>query len=57
MKFVVKQSEKDGQWYWHLVARNGKTIADGSEGYASAGNCRKAVKRVMNSVLTATLVA
>lgn len=36
MKFVIYQ-RADGDWTWSLKARNGKTIADGSE-----GNKRKA---------------
>lgn len=35
----------DGQWYWHLVAKNGRTIADGAEGYTSKRNVLRAVGR------------
>ena len=33
MKFVVFQSEQNGQWYWHLLADNNEKIAVGGEGY------------------------
>lgn len=36
------------QWYWRLVAKNGKTIADGSEGYKTKAGCLKAIERVKN---------
>lgn len=32
MKFEIYQGA-DGQWYWRLVARNGRIVADGCEGY------------------------
>jgi hypothetical protein len=35
-----------GLWYWRLRAHNGKIVADGSEGYASRGNARRAARRV-----------
>lgn len=35
----------DGQWYWHLVAKNGRIIADGAEGYTSKRNVLRAVGR------------
>jgi hypothetical protein len=35
------------RWYWRLRTRNGKTIADGSEGYSSRSNVRRAVKRLL----------
>lgn len=56
MKFVIYQSEKDQQWYWKLLAANGKTIADGCEGYVSKGNCRKAVIRVQSKAAGAVIV-
>lgn len=40
-------------WYWSLHAKNGLKIADGSEGYASSGNCRKAANRVIKGVQAA----
>lgn len=54
MKFIVYRSATS-KWYWRLVAKNGLTIADGSECYASAGNCRKAVNRVIKGVPSAEI--
>lgn len=36
---------QDGQWYWHLTAKNNHIIATGGEGYASRRNVVRAVKR------------
>ena len=41
---------RNGLWYWRLVARNGKTIADGAEGYASRANVVRAFNRVRSAV-------
>lgn len=35
----------DGQWYWHLLAKNRHIIATGGEGYASRRNVLRAVNR------------
>lgn len=42
---------KDGDWYWHAIARNGKIVADGAEGYTRAADCRKALNRFVASVI------
>jgi hypothetical protein len=34
-------------WYWRLRAANGKIIADGSQGYASKSNAKRAVRRTL----------
>jgi len=46
-KFVI-YADKKGEWRWRLVAKNGRTIADGSEGYATEGNCLRALMRVID---------
>ena len=38
-------------WYWRLKAKNGKVIADGSEGYATASSCRRAIRNVMKQCM------
>ncbi|HUF02839.1 MAG TPA: YegP family protein [Aridibacter sp.] len=38
---------RTGEWYWRLVAPNGRIIADGSQGYASKSNCRRALNKVL----------
>lgn len=35
----------DGQWYWHLLAKNSAIIAASGEGYASRRNVVRAVNR------------
>lgn len=46
--FEVFKSMIGGGWYWRLVAGNSKCIADGSEGYASKGNAKRAARRFNN---------
>lgn len=43
-----------GHWYWRLCARNGKVVADGSEGYASKSNARRAARRVEDAIASST---
>lgn len=35
----------DKKWYWRFSAANGRIIADGSEGYASKYNAKRAWAR------------
>jgi len=35
---------------WRLLAKNGKTVADSGEGYASRAACRAAIVRVKRLV-------
>jgi uncharacterized protein YegP (UPF0339 family) len=35
--------DQAGQWRWRAVARNGKVLADGAEGYASERNAKRAL--------------
>jgi uncharacterized protein YegP (UPF0339 family) len=34
-------------WRWHLKAGNGRTMATSGESYASAGNARRAARRMI----------
>jgi len=45
---------KDG-WRWRAVARNGRIVADGGEGYVSKGNTERAVKADIKSMGTAKI--
>jgi uncharacterized protein YegP (UPF0339 family) len=36
----------DGLWYWHLVAPNGRIMADGGEGYVLRAEAMEAAERV-----------
>lgn len=33
MKIQFYKSKKNGQWYWRAIARNGRKVAGGCEGY------------------------
>jgi uncharacterized protein YegP (UPF0339 family) len=37
---------RDGLFYWRMKSRNHKVIADGSEGYSTRSNARRAAKRL-----------
>ena len=50
MKFEMYEDKKS-LWRWRLKARNGKIIADGSEGYASKQNVKRAVDKFYNDML------
>ena len=39
MKFHVRQNKKNKLWYWRLVTRNGRIIADSGQGYHSKQMC------------------
>ena len=44
-KFEMWESEKDGQWYFHLKAPNGEIFAS-SQGYTSKDNCKNGIESV-----------
>jgi uncharacterized protein YegP (UPF0339 family) len=46
---------KDGQWYWRAVARNGRTRADGGEGYTRRSSAVRAAKGFFRDVRAATI--
>jgi hypothetical protein len=35
------------EWRWHLVADNGRIVADSAEGYAKKGNAKRAIQKVL----------
>lgn len=47
MKYVVFQSPKTKEFYFHLKARNGRKV--GLEGYKRAAGCLNAIKRFKES--------
>ena len=51
MKFEIYQSKRNKKWYWHMKS-NGKIIADGSQGYASYSNVRRALLNVRDKIRT-----
>jgi uncharacterized protein YegP (UPF0339 family) len=52
MKFAT-YTDKAGQHRWRAVAKNGKTVADSGEGYASKGNATKALQKFISDVCIA----
>ena len=38
---------RDGRWYWRMRARNGRVVADGSQGYARRRGAWHAVRRLV----------
>lgn len=44
LRFEVYKA-KNNDWYWRLIASNGRTIADSGEGYTSEYNAVRAAKR------------
>ena len=49
MHYEYYRSKKNSQWYWRLKASNGKTIADGSEGYKNKADCLGGIDLVKRS--------
>lgn len=54
MKFVIYKDALDF-WRWKLVAANGENVANGSEGYYSKSNVKRAVRRMKTAVLFASV--
>jgi len=54
MKFEYWKA-KDGQWYWHLKARNGRIIAYAGEGYKRKAKCLKSLNEVRTKGSTAPI--
>ncbi len=46
-QYVVFQSAKTKEWYFHLKSRNGKKV--GLEGYKRKAGCLKAIQRFKES--------
>lgn len=44
---------RDRLWYWRMVASNGRTVADGAEGYSRRRTALKAFLRVRATIATA----
>jgi hypothetical protein len=53
MYFILFQSEKDRQWYWHLRADNHQIIASGAEGYVSKQGATNGILLVKSNAATA----
>ena len=44
--YEVWKSTKNGKWYWHLVSKNGRILADGGQGYHSKGNLTRSLEKI-----------
>lgn len=44
--FKLSKSKKNGQWYWSLIAKNGKVICQ-SEGYKDIKTAAKGLRSVI----------
>lgn len=49
--YVIVYRRQSGDWYWRARARNGRILADGSEGYKRLGACLAAMQGVTNASL------
>lgn len=47
---MVKNPDKRPQWYWHLIANNGKKIADSGEGYNNREDCEHGITLVKGAL-------
>lgn len=54
MKFEIFRSAQNGQWFWRMVAGNGKSIAIGGEGYHNRNDCVASLVLVRTHAATAT---
>jgi uncharacterized protein len=54
MKFEIFKSPANSQWFWRLVAVNGKSIAIGGEGYHNRTDCVSSLNLVRQHAATAT---
>lgn len=63
MRFEIYESAKHSQfgnsvtfekweWRWRLRAANGRIMADGSEGYSTRAAVRRAILRIMSTLLS-----
>jgi len=43
---VVVYEDRAGDWRWKRVSDNGRTIADGSEGYENRSDCMDQARKV-----------
>ena len=50
MNFEIYKDKKKN-WRWSAIAKNGKIVADGSEGYFSKFNLKRAIKRFTKEII------
>lgn len=42
------------QWYWRLRSHNGRIVAEGSKGYTSKANVKRALRKIILAFETTT---
>ena len=47
--------DADRQWRWHVKARNGKSVAEGAEGYKRAGTMQRSLANIVKAILAGTM--
>jgi uncharacterized protein YegP (UPF0339 family) len=55
MKIVIYE-DGQGEFRWKAIARNGENVGNGSEGYVTRSNARRAARRFKVAILTAKIV-
>jgi uncharacterized protein YegP (UPF0339 family) len=56
MKIQFYKSRKNKQWYWRAVARNGRKVAGGAEGYKSKAMCVKGFHALLKVIQSGKIV-
>ena len=54
MKIIILKSKRNKQWYFRIVASNGKKVAH-SEGYRNKSDCVKTANLLMANLSTAKI--
>lgn len=49
VRIVIKQG-RNGRWYWNHPRRNGRKLACGGEGFATASTAMRSVRTHLNAV-------
>ena len=55
MKFHIKDST-NSEYFWRLVAANGKTVADSGETYKQKSSCESAIAKIKADIAAAPIV-
>jgi uncharacterized protein YegP (UPF0339 family) len=56
IKVQFYRSKKNRQWYWRAVARNGRKVAVGGEGYKTKVACIKGFQVIVKAVMKGRMV-
>jgi uncharacterized protein YegP (UPF0339 family) len=53
---IVVYEDGQGEFRWKAVSGNGENVGNGSEGYSSRSNAKRAARRFKLALLTAKIV-